>query len=52
MSAVTNDLDGRRPGDSDMHRRQRSKNLFMLWVLLAVVAAFFVLTLVRLRGHL
>ncbi len=52
MSAVTNDFDGRRPGDSDRHRRQRGKNLFMFWVLLAMAVAFFVLTLVRLRGHL
>jgi hypothetical protein len=44
--------DDRRPGDSDRHRRQRPKNLFMLWVLLAVAAAFFALTLVRLRGTL
>ena len=52
MSVVTNDMDGRRPGDSDRHRRQRGKNLFMFWVLLAMAAVFFALTLVRLRGHL
>jgi hypothetical protein len=40
----------RRPGDSDMHRRQRGKNLFMLAVLLAMAIAFFVLTVVRLGG--
>jgi hypothetical protein len=44
--------DDRRPGDSDMHRRQRSKNLFMLGMLLAIAAMFFALTLVRLRGTL
>jgi hypothetical protein len=44
--------DDRRSGDSDMHRRQRSKNLFMLGVLLAIAAMFFALTLVRLRGTL
>ncbi|HTR86261.1 MAG TPA: hypothetical protein VMI56_17390 [Reyranella sp.] len=44
--------DNRRPGDSDRHRRQRSKNLFMFFMLLAVVAIFFALTLVRLRGML
>jgi len=44
--------DPRRPGDSDMHRRQRSKNMFMFWVLLIMAAAFFALTLVRLRGHI
>ena len=44
--------DDRHPGDSDMHRRQRSKNLFMLGVLLAIAAIFFALTIVRLRGTL
>jgi hypothetical protein len=44
--------DPRRPGDSDMHRRQRGKNMFMFWVLLVMAVAFFALTLVRLRGHL
>jgi hypothetical protein len=52
MSAVNIDLGGRRPGDSDRHRRQRGKNLFMFWVLLAMAAAFFALTLVRMRGQL
>jgi len=52
MTVVTNNLDGRRPGDSDRHRQQRGKNLFMFWVLLAMAAVFFALTLVRLRGHL
>jgi hypothetical protein len=42
----------RRPGDSDMHRRQRSKNLLMLGILLAIAAIFFALTLVRMRGTL
>jgi len=45
-----NDPSTRRPGDSDRHRRQRAKNLFMLVMLLVVVAAFFALTIVRLRG--
>jgi hypothetical protein len=44
--------DDRRPGDSDMHRRQRGKNLFMLVVLLAVVVLFFILTMVRMGGKL
>ncbi len=53
MSAMAeDDFDERRAGDSDMHRRQRGKNLFMFWVLLAMAAAFFALTVVRLRGHL
>jgi hypothetical protein len=50
MSLVMSD--NRRPGDSERHRRQRSKNLFMFFVLLAIVAIFFTLTLVRLRGML
>jgi len=49
MSVVAHD---RRPGDSDMHRRQRSKNLVMLVILLAIAAIFFALTLVRMRGTL
>ena len=44
--------DDRRPGDSDMHRRQRGKNLFMFFALLALVVIFFILTMVRLRGTL
>jgi hypothetical protein len=44
--------DDRRPGDSDMHRRQRTKNLFMLGFLLAVAVVFFALTLVRMGGQL
>jgi hypothetical protein len=42
--------DNRRPGDSDRHRRQRSKNLFMFFFLLAMVAIFFGLTIVRMGG--
>ncbi len=41
----------RRPGDTDMHRRQRTKNRFMFFVLLAVAAVFFGLTLVRMGGQ-
>jgi hypothetical protein len=36
-----------RPGDSDMHRRQRGKNLFVAGFLLVLVVIFFVLTIVR-----
>jgi hypothetical protein len=36
-----------RPGDSDMHRRQRGKNLFVAGFLLVLVVVFFVLTIVR-----
>jgi hypothetical protein len=36
-----------RPGDSDMHRRQRGKNLVVAGFLVALVVVFFVLTVVR-----
>jgi hypothetical protein len=48
MSVVADD--NRRPGDSDRHRQQRSKNLFMFFALLAVAAIFFGLTIVRMGG--
>ena len=38
----------RRPGDTDLHRRQRGKNLVVAGFLLALVVIFFVLTIVRL----
>ena len=41
----------RRPGDTDMHRRQRTKNLFMFFILLAVAAVFFGITLVKMSGQ-
>ena len=41
----------RRPGDTDMHRRQRTKNLVVAGFLLALVVIFFVLSLVRMGGH-
>ena len=40
-------VEDRRPGDTDLHRRQRSKNLVVAGFLLAMVAAFFILTIVR-----
>ncbi|HEV7544832.1 MAG TPA: hypothetical protein VGO42_09765 [Reyranella sp.] len=43
--------DDRRPGDTDRHRRQRGKNLFMAAFLLALAVIFFVLTLVRMGGQ-
>jgi hypothetical protein len=43
MSAMADN----RPGDSDMHRRQRGKNLFVAGFLLVLVVIFFVLTIVR-----
>jgi hypothetical protein len=41
----------RRPGDSDMHRRQRAKNLVVAAFLLVLAVIFFVLTLVRMGGQ-
>ena len=49
MSDMT--ADDRRPGDSDRHRRQRTKNLFVAAFLLAVAVMFFVLTIVRMGPH-
>ncbi|MFO1081212.1 MAG: hypothetical protein U1E23_11390 [Reyranellaceae bacterium] len=43
--------DDRRPGDTDMHRRQRGKNFFVAGFLLLLVVVFFLLTLVRMGGH-
>ena len=37
----------RRPGDTDLHRRQRAKNLFVFWALLGLCAVFFLLTIVK-----
>jgi uncharacterized membrane protein len=48
MSAMVEDQ--RRPGDTDRHRQQRGKNLFMFFFLLALVIIFFGLTLVRMGG--
>jgi hypothetical protein len=47
MSVVADD---KRPGDSDRHRQQRSKNLVMFFVLLGMAAIFFGLTIVRMGG--
>ncbi len=44
-------VEERRPGDTDMHRRQRGKNLIMFGFLLAVAVIFFALTVVRMGGH-
>lgn len=48
MSLAMND--DRRPGDSDTHRRQRTKNLVMAGLLLGMVVIFFLLTIVRMGG--
>lgn len=45
-------LPGRRPGDTDLHRRQRTKNLVMFGFLLALAAVFFALTIVRMGGQM
>jgi hypothetical protein len=37
----------RRPGDTDLHRRQRGKNRFVAAFLVALVVIFFVLSIVR-----
>jgi hypothetical protein len=50
MAPSNDDRDNRRPGDSDRHRQQRSKNLFMFGFLLALAVIFFGLTLVRMGG--
>jgi hypothetical protein len=42
--------ENRRPGDTDRHRQQRSKNIFMFVCLIAMAAAFFALTIVRMGG--
>ena len=42
--------DGKRHYRSEMHRRQRSKNLTMLAVLAGLVILFYVITLVRMGG--
>ncbi|MBY0324340.1 MAG: hypothetical protein K2X72_36860 [Reyranella sp.] len=36
-----------RPGDTDIHRRQRGKNLVVAGFLVVLVVVFFVLTIVR-----
>jgi uncharacterized membrane protein len=41
-----------RPGDSDMHRRQRGKNLVVAGFLVVLVVMFFALTIVRMGPHL
>ena len=41
-----------RPGDPDMHRRQRGKNLVVAGFLVVLVVMFFALTIVRMGPHL
>jgi hypothetical protein len=48
MSAVM--VEPRRPGDTDLHRRQRAKNLITVGLLLVMIVGFFALTMVRMGG--
>lgn len=48
MAAMAQD---RRPGDTDMHRRQRGKNLFIAGFLIVLAVMFFGLTIVRMGGY-
>ena len=41
-----------RPGDTELHRRQRGKNLVVAGFLVVLVVVFFVLTIVRMGPHL
>lgn len=43
--------ENRRPGDTDVHRRQRGKNLVVAGFLVVMVVIFFVLALVRMGGQ-
>ncbi|MEK7686814.1 MAG: hypothetical protein AAB398_00295 [Pseudomonadota bacterium] len=40
-------VEDRRPGDTDVHRRQRGKNLVVAGFLLVLAIMFFALTIVR-----
>ena len=40
-------VEERRPGDTDLHRRQRGKNLVVAGFLLVMAIMFFALTVVR-----
>lgn len=48
MSVMAED---RRPGDTDLHRRQRGKNLFVAGFLVLMAVVFFALTIVRMGGQ-
>ena len=41
-----------RRGRSEMHRRQRTKNIAVFLALVAMVALFYVLTIVRMGGSI
>ena len=40
-------VEDRRPGDTDLHRRQRGKNLVVAMFLVVMALSFFALTIVR-----
>jgi hypothetical protein len=44
-------VDPRRPSDTDLHRRQRGKNLFVACFLVVLALMFFFLTIVRMGGQ-
>jgi hypothetical protein len=50
MSALM--VEPRRPGDTDVHRRQRAKNLITVGLLLLMAVGFFALTMVRMGDKL
>jgi hypothetical protein len=49
MSGVM--VEPRRPSDTELHRRQRGKNLFVAGFLVALALMFFFLTIVRMGGQ-
>jgi hypothetical protein len=49
MDAMAEENDKKRQ-PSDMHRRQRSKNLTMLFVLGGLAVLFYVVAIVRMKG--
>ncbi len=40
----------RRPGDSDIHRKKRGKNLALLAALLAFIVIVYIVSIVRMGG--
>lgn len=47
---MTEEKKNDRPRGRDVHRRQRSKNLVVLGLLVALVLLFYVLSIVRMGG--
>jgi hypothetical protein len=44
-------VDPRRPSDTELHRRQRGKNLVVAGFLVVMALMFFFLTIVRMGGQ-